>query len=255
MASSFLTSLTSGAIVCRVNSNLQPAVVNNSGSGREFSLNAERSDGFDGDITVEISDLPPGFTVSTPLVIQGGHTEAKGTLTAALDATKPDETTAVMTKVIATATVAGKTVAREINNFGKIALGEKPKMFVYFEPDAKVQPVQRASNDSNKALEITITPGTTVPAMLRIQRNGHDDLVTFTVENLPHGVIVDNIGLNGVLIPKGENDRQIFLSAAKWVPEQDRLCYAVENQTGRQTSLPVLLHVRKQSAKITVAGK
>ncbi|HEU0040547.1 MAG TPA: hypothetical protein VFR76_14875, partial [Verrucomicrobiae bacterium] len=134
-------------------------------------------------------------------------------------------------------------------------LGEKPKMFVYFEPDPGAQPAQRVSNDTNKPLEITIVPGKTVPAMLRIQRNGHDDLVTFTVENLPHGVIVDNIGLNGVLIPKGENDRQIFLSAAKWVPEQDRLCYAVENQTGRQTSLPVLLHVRKQSAKMTVAGK
>ena len=84
---------------------------------------------------------------------------------------------------------------------------------------------------------------------MKIQRNGHEDLVTFTVENLPHGVIVDNIGLNGVLIPKGESERQIFLAAAKWVPEQDRLCYAVENQAGRQTSLPILLHVRKQPPK------
>jgi hypothetical protein len=225
------------------------------GSGREFSVGAERSDGFDDDITIEISDLPPGFSVSTPLVIQAGHTEAKGTLYAALDATKPDESGAVITKVTATATIAGKTVTREINNLGKIALGEKPKLFVSFEPDSKAQPAQPVSNDPNKPIEIIIAPGKTVPAVLRIQRNGHDDLVTFTVENLPHGVIVDNIGLNGVLIPKGENERQIFLSAAKWVPEQDRLCYAVENQAGRQTSVPVLLHVRKESAKMTVAGK
>jgi len=227
----------------------------NPGSGREFSIGAERSDGFDGDITVEISGLPPGFSVSTPLVIQAGHAEAKGTLNAALDAAKPDETGAVMSKVTATAAIAGKTVTKEISHLGKIALGEKPKVFVYFEPDSKEQPAQRVSNDPNKPLEITLAPGTTVPAMLRIQRNGHDDLVTFTVENLPHGVIVDNIGLNGVLIPKGENERQIFLTAAKWVPEQDRLCYAVENQAGRQTSLPVLLHVRKPSSKMTVAGK
>ena len=221
----------------------------NPGSGREFSVGAERSDGFDGDITVEISGLPPGFSVSTPLVIQAGHSEANGTLNAALDAAKPDETRSVMTKLTATATIAGTNVTKEINNFGKIALAEKPKLFVYFEPDPKAQPAQRVVNDPNKPLETTIVPGKTVPAMLRIQRNGHDDLVTFTVENLPHGVIVDNIGLNGVLIPKGENERQIFLSAAKWVPEQDRLCYAVENQAGRQTSLPVLLHVRKRSAK------
>jgi hypothetical protein len=227
----------------------------NPGSGREFSLSAERSDGFDGDITVSVSGLPPGFSVSTPLVIQAGQAEAKGTLTAALDATKPDEMGARATKVTATATIAGKSVTRELNNFGKIALGERPKLFVYFEPDPTAQPVQGVSNAPDKPFEITLAPGKTVPAMLRIQRNGHEDLVTFTVENLPHGVIVDNIGLNGVLIPKGENDRQIFLSAAKWVPEQDRLSYAVENQAGRQTSLPVLLHVRKQSAKMTVAGK
>ena len=93
--------------------------------------------------------------------------------------------------------------------------------------------------------EITIAPGQMIPARLKVRRNGHDDLITFTVENLPHGMIVDNIGLNGVLIPKGENERQIFLTAARWVPETDRLCYAVENQVGRQTSLPVLIKVRK----------
>ena len=111
------------------------------------------------------------------------------------------------------------------------------------------------SGDLARPLEISIAPGQTVPARLRILRNGHDDLVTFTVENLPHGVIVDNIGLNGVLIPKGEYERQVFLTAAKWVPEQDRLCYAVENQAGKQTSLPVLLKVRHEAPKMTVAGQ
>ena len=91
--------------------------------------------------------------------------------------------------------------------------------------------------------------------MLRVQRNGHDDLVTFTVENLPHGVIVDNIGLSGVLIPKGQDEREIFLTAAKWVPETDRLCFAIENQAGRQTSLPVMLHVRKAGSKVVTASK
>jgi hypothetical protein len=71
----------------------------------------------------------------------------------------------------------------------------------------------------------------------------------FDVDNLPHGVIVDNIGLNGVLIAKDQNEREIFLTAAKWVPETDRLCFAVENQAGRQTSRPVLLHVRKPNSQ------
>jgi len=218
----------------------------NPGSGREFSVAADRLDGFDGDIQVEIAGLPPGFSVSTPLVIQAGHTEAKGAIHAAPEALKPHETNAPATKVTATATIDGKPVSREVNNLGKIALGDKPRLFVFFEPDSPARAAAPASNEAGHPFEITIVPGQTVPAWLKIQRNGHEDLVTFTVENLPHGVIVDNIGLNGVLIPKGESERQIFLAAAKWVPEQDRLCYAVENQAGRQTSLPILLHVRKQ---------
>ena len=93
--------------------------------------------------------------------------------------------------------------------------------------------------------ELTIAPGESIPAFLEIERNGHDDLVTFTVDNLPHGVIIDNIGLSGVLIPKGEDERRIFLSARPWVSEGSRHCHAVANQAGRQTSPPVLLKVRK----------
>ena len=53
----------------------------------------------------------------------------------------------------------------------------------------------------------------------------------------------------------GETEREIFLTAAKWVPETDRLCFAIENQAGRQTSLPVMLHVRKAGSKVVTASK
>jgi len=146
-----------------------------------------------------------------------------------------------------------------VGSFGVVKLAEQPKLFVALTPDTGSAGSVGASNTvahalstgiaagSNGPLELTIAPGQTIPAMLRVQRHGHDDLVTFTVENLPHGVIVDNIGLNGVLIPKGQDERQIFLSAARWVGDTDRLCYAVESQAGRQTSLPVLLHVRRNA--------
>jgi len=212
----------------------------NAGSGQSFTVNAERLDGFDGDIQVDITDLPAGFSVSTPLVIQAGHVEAKGTMNATADAPKP---TNAITKVTAMATIAGKAVKKDVNDLGTIKLGDKPKAFVTLEPASAANP------------DLTIAPGQTISAMLKVQRNGHEDLVTFTVENLPHGVIVDNIGLNGVLIPKGQNEREIFLTAAKWVPETDRLCYAIENQVGRQTSLPVMLRVRKADSKIVTASK
>jgi hypothetical protein len=166
-------------------------------------------------------------------------------LHAAADAKSPNETNAPSTKVTASAIVDGKLVTKEVNNLGKIKLGEKPKLLVAMEPYDKDASnfVERAI--SEKPLEITIAPGQSIPAWLKIKREGFDDVVTFTVESLPHGVIVDNIGLNGVLIPKDQSQRQIFLTAAKWVPEVDRLCFAEAKQADLPTSLPVLLHVRK----------
>jgi len=227
----------------------------NLGSGQSFSLAVERSDEFEGEVQVDISGLPLGFTVSTPIVIQAGHSEAKGTINAAIDAPVPNETNSALTKISATAVLAGKRVTKEVSNFGKIKLGEKPKLIVSLEPYTEAAPTNAPPGAMCKPLELTIAPGQTIPAWLKIARHGHDDLVTFFVENLPHGVIVDNIGLNGVLIPKGENARQIFLNAAKWVPETDRPCYAIEQQVGRQTSLPVLLHVKKPAPKVAAAMK
>src|SRR5690606_25102831 len=48
------------------------------GSGKPFVVKAERIDNFQGPITVEITGLPPGFTVTSPLVIEPGHYEARG---------------------------------------------------------------------------------------------------------------------------------------------------------------------------------
>jgi len=226
------------------------------GSGQSFSVNAERIDGFDGDIRVDIAGLPPGFTVSTPLVIEAGHTSANGTINAALEAPTPNETNAAASKVTATANVSGRSVTNEVNSLGAIKLGAKPKLFVALEPYSEsatngYDPAQVAA----RPLELAIAPGQTIPAWLKVHRNGHDDLINFKVENLPHGVIVDNIGLNGVLIPKGQNERQIFINAAKWVPETDRPCYAITDQVDRQTSLAVLLHVRNPDSKLAAHAK
>ncbi len=211
------------------------------GSGRSFTVSVDRIDGFDGEVRVDITGLPAGFGVSSPIVIESGHSEAKGTVNAAADAVQTSAESAKAVKVTATAVLLGRTepVIKDVNSLGHIQLGPKPKMTVRLEPmpgpDGNIGP-----------LELAISPGSRAPAMLRVDRNGHDDLVTFQVENLPHGVIVDDIGLNGVLIPAGQNERQIFLNAARWVPETSRPCHAIESQAGGQTSRPVLLRVRRR---------
>jgi WD40 repeat protein len=208
------------------------------GSGKRFTVEAERIDGFEGEIQIHIAGLPEGFSVSTPLTVQAGHREAEGVILAAAGAPQPSDE--AMGKIVmqAKAMVDGKEVTRGVNNFGKIRLDPKPKLLVRLEP-----------------AELVIGPGTTISATLKVERNGFDGLVTFSVENLPHGVIVDNIGLNGVLMPKGESERQIFITADAWVPETSRLAFAIENQAGSQCSTPVLVHVRRSSPLANAAAK
>ncbi|MDB6026813.1 MAG: translocation protein TolB [Verrucomicrobiales bacterium] len=224
------------------------------GSGQEFSVSAERIDGFAGEVRVEISGMPPGFLVSTPLDIQAGHPDANGTINAAPDAKEPTAEQMAQIRVTATATVNGKKVVKEVNRFGQIKVGEKPKLMVSMEPYQKEATNWVEHAISDKPTEITIAPGQIVPVWLKLKRNGHEELVSFTVEDLPHGVIVDNIGLSGVLIPKGENERQIFLKAAKWVPDTDRIVYCQAKQAGTPTSLPVLVHVRRGARQQTASA-
>ena len=208
----------------------------NAGSGRSFTISIERADGFDGPVTVEIAGLPDGISATSPLVIEAGHRQAKGTLfaDAGADVKRKYETGPI--RITATGQVDGETVTKSVDGFASIQVAEAPKLRVWLEPMGDAAGPDPA--------ELILVPGRTISARLRIERNGHDDLVTFSVENLPHGVIVDNIGLSGVLIPKGRNQREIFLTAAAWVRETSRPCYAVANQAGKPTSSPVLLHVR-----------
>jgi WD40 repeat protein len=200
------------------------------GGGRGITFNAERIDDFDGDITVEVTGLPPGFSISTPVVIPAGHSSASAVLYATADAPKPTEENAAASKVSATATINGSPVTHDVRNLGHVKLAPRGNVLVRLEP-----------------AEITIAPGQSVPATLKIERHDFDNRVNFSVENLPHGVIVDNIGLNGVLIRENETERQIFLTARNWVPEQSRQAHAVGADAGGEASPPVWIHVRRPS--------
>lgn len=208
------------------------------GSGKRFTVEVDRVDGFDGEVRVDIAGLPEGFRVSSPLLIQAGHREAEGVLIAAPDAKAPTPEALKNITVQATAKLGDKEVSKPAGSLGEIKVAPKPKLIVHLEP-----------------AELTIAPGTTITALLKVERNGHEDLITFSVDNLPHGVIVDNIGLSGVLMPKGESERQIFITADSWVGETTRQCFAVENQAGNQCSAPVTIHVRRPSPLADAAGK
>jgi hypothetical protein len=221
------------------------------GSGRNFSVKVDRVDGFDGPVRVDVSGMPAGWFASTPLVVEAGHFEADGTIFASADAAEASAEAWKQVKVVATATVDSQAVTKPLNNFGTLKLAEAPKVFLSLQTSASPLPAAAVGAIPTSIPEITIAPGTEVPAWLRVVRNGDTNLVDMDIENLPHGIIVSDIGLNGVQIAAGETERKIFLSCARWVPETDRLCHVINRSArqnagdGKPTSSPVLIKVRK----------
>lgn len=221
------------------------------GSGRNFSVKLDRTDGFTGAVRVDVSGMPKGWFASTPLVVEAGHFEADGTIFASADAVEAGADAWKQVKL--TATVDGQAVTKPLNNFGTLKLAEAPKVFLSLQTSATPLPAASVGAIPTSIPEITIAPGTEVPAWLRVVRNGDTNLVDMDIENLPHGIIVSDIGLNGVQIAAGETERKIFFSCARWVPETDRLCHVINRSArqnagdGKPTSSPVLIKVRKSA--------
>jgi hypothetical protein len=215
------------------------------GSGKTITISVERIDNFDGPIRIDVEGLPPGFQTSAPVIVEAGQIEAKLVLSAQADAPAPTKENQATTKVTATAMVAGKEVTHDAGSLGTIKLADKPKLIVHLETIAEPESSDPSRTGRGPRLrpEIAIVPGTTVTCRLRVERNGFDERIQFDVENLPHGVIVDNIGLNGVLIPEGQTERTIYLTAADWAQPARREFFAVTKEAGNQASLPAVLVV------------
>jgi len=140
---------------------------------------------------------------------------------------------------------------------GKVSLGKDPQVIVALEPAAPGDTLAKLSpptamqeQDPAKPFEITIAPGESIPAWIKIRRSGGNGAggdIRFDVQNLPHGVIVDNLGLNGITLLARQNEGEIHIKAESWVAEMDRLVFAKTRGFGEQTSLPVMLHVRKKA--------
>jgi WD40 repeat protein len=230
----------------------------NAGSGKEFSVVAERIDDFDGEINIEVTGLPPGFHVSKPLVIQAGQTTAYGTITADANAPALSAENAKGVMLTASAVINGEKAAKSPMSLGELKLTEAPKLLVRVLPYEKAPSDATSQDSSGQASELIIAPGETISAIVKVDRRGFDGEITFGNEysgrNLPHGVYVDNIGLNGLTLLQGESERQFFITATKWVPETTRPFHLRAEVEGNQTSWPVNLHVRRSHEATQLPG-
>src|SRR6185295_1676185 len=97
-----------------------PAI--NAGSGRDFVVSADRIDGFDGEIRIDVSGMPPGFSVSTPVLIQAGQREASGNIFVEENAPQATDAQSAAVKLTATADISGKSIVKNLANFGKLKI-------------------------------------------------------------------------------------------------------------------------------------
>ncbi|HUF63013.1 MAG TPA: c-type cytochrome domain-containing protein [Verrucomicrobiales bacterium] len=215
------------------------------GSGREFQLRAERIDGFEGDIRVDISGLPTGFHATSPVVIEAGQETAVGVISALADASAPPPESTGLTRLTAAATIGGREVVHEAGSFGEIRLADPGKIRVRILPS---DGGEEANAKPGEPFHFPLRPGETITARVRIERNGFDGPVSFGADdsgrNLPHGVFVDNIGLNGLLIPEGAAERTFFLTASPQAKPMTRYFHLRVTVAGNDASWPALLELR-----------
>jgi hypothetical protein len=206
------------------------------GSGQRLKFSVDRIDNFDGPIRIEVANLPAGYHVAQPTVIAAGQLNTFSVITAAADAQPADKETWEQVIVSATGDIDGQPLTKTVGHLGTIVLEKPPAIRVILLPDD----LTTTATDGG----LIITPGTTVTGKIRVERSGFDGDVKLDIDNLPHGIIVDNIGLSGVLVRANETERQIFLTARPWVKDTTRWINAVAQTQGNQASAAIPLHVR-----------
>ena len=176
--------------------------------------------------------------------IEAGQQQAIGVLSASADAIAADDTVDKAVVVKATATVAGHEVVKEAGSLGDIQIAEKPKVTVAIAPGPDAS---AGMEPTGGPLEFSIRPGQTITARVRAQRHDFDGRIELggadSGRNLPYGVFVDNIGLNGLLIVEGQDEREFFITAAPIAKPCRRLFHLRTTADGNQASVPAVINV------------
>jgi hypothetical protein len=218
------------------------------GSGREIRFVATRREGFEGPIRMDLDRLPAGFTASTPVEIEAGQIRAVAVLYAGVGAADPQDAADRAVRVSATAEIQGREVRRELGDLGNVQLDAAPKVTVEILPGPDRSVVRQ---ESGRPMELLIRPGQTITARVRADRRDFKSRIELGGEdsgrNLPHGVYVDNIGLNGLLIVEDQTEREFFITAARKARPGTGLFHLRANGDGGQCSQPVLLRILEAS--------
>jgi len=199
---------------------------------------------FDGPIEVEIRGLPQGVSAS-PATIMPGQDSTVVVLSA--DANASQDARPASIEIVGHAMVNEHDLTRTANSSGRTDPSLQLASIVP-APDVVVTTDQQ---------QISLEPGKETTVTLHIERhNGFKGRVPCSVENLPPGVLVVNVGLNGVLVTEAQSSRTFTLRAEDWAQPIKQQIYVVatveSNSPTRHPSTPMLLQVeaKKQAANV-----
>jgi hypothetical protein len=197
---------------------------------------------YQGPIHIEVKGLPQGVSAK-PAIIPPGQDSTVVVLSAAPDA--PLDAHSGPIKFVGHAEVNGHELVRTANSEGGMDASLQLASITP-APDVVV---------TTESTQVSLAPGKDVSVMLHIDRhNGFKGRVPCTVENLPPGVRVVNVGLNGVLVTEAQSSRSFTLHAEDWAQPITQPIYVVamveSNSPTMHPSEPLLLRVEtnKQTA-------
>jgi hypothetical protein len=206
------------------------------------TVTALRMDDFDGPIEVKVEDLPAALTATTGVIEPG---QVSTTLLLSADAGRK-LTGAVPLKIAGSAQAGGRALAHMVNPDDRLQL-----VAVAPKPDIEM---------TAETKQVVLEPGGTAKVEVSIRRNnGFGGRVPVEVRNLPPGVLVTDVGLNGVLINENEDHRTFTLHAlpnaepgAQPIVLSGKIETRADAQQTTYASEPVQLRVKPKSQ---VAGK
>ena len=210
------------------------------GTGREFEVRVERIDGYDGPVAFELSGLPDGLVSNAPVVVEEGQRFATGTIWADPGISDWGDKS-FEPKLTATATILGRKVERDAGSAGKLTVAGPP------QATPKIRP-RDGSVVAHEPWTLTVKRGETVSAEIILRRQeGFNREVSFGKEysgrNATHGLYVDNIGLNGLLVRENESRREFFLTADPVATPGKRSFFLTSAVDGGVTSYPITVEV------------
>jgi hypothetical protein len=201
------------------------------------SVNSIR--GFEGPIEVQVKGLKQGVSASSATIPPGQITTVV-VLSAAPDS--QSDTQPAPIQFVGRAFVDGHELIRTANQDDD---SDRSLQLASITPAPDVVV-------TTESKEVALQPGKEVKVTLHIERhNGFTGRVPCTVENLPPGLRVVNVGLNGVLVTEDQSSRTFTLLAEDWAKPVNQPIYVVatveSNSPTRHSSAPLLLKVAANS--------